>query len=782
MWNLSLRAKLILGAVLIQSAVFALVIFNADRIAHGFLKDQVRVRVETIQPLLNAAIAGLLAQHDYASLNDILVEIRQTKTIEHIEVMDADGVVVGKAGEHCREDQPRMEGVLGSGCHDGHVETEMALRIEGVTVGKVIFGISVSFLQLARESLAKQSGLIALLGLAIATTLISTFNWWLTRNLARLHSAAKKIGLGEYGIETGILPVKNDEIAQLAQSFDTMSRQIKQSHDGLFREIEERKRTELLLRENEQHFRTLANGGATLIWTTDLDKSCNYFNEPWLRFTGRTLEQEVGNGWVTGVHPEDRDHCMNTFVSSFDQRRSFSMEYRLHHADGTYHWIRDDGNPRYDSEGQFIGYIGFCVDITAQKETAAELERYRHHLESIVEERTSAMMIAKDAAEAANRAKSSFLANMSHELRTPMNAIMGMTDLVIRRITDPTQLEQLRKVKHASLHLLSVINDILDISKIEAEHLTLEKVDFKFGLVLENLTSLLDEKITEKGLKLSIDLPPDIARLTLLGDPVRLGQILLNFVGNAVKFTEQGEITVRIRKLAENPGDVLLRCEVQDTGIGISAEDQKRLFTAFEQGDGSTTRKYGGTGLGLAISKRLIESMGGRLGVESTVGLGSLFWFTLPVNKATGDNFTVESIPGPSAEMQLKTTYAGAPILLVEDEPINQEVSLGLLEDVYLSVDLAGDGAQAVAMAQRSHYDLILMDMQMPQMNGVDATRAIRALPGYAHTPILAMTANAFDEDRQICLEAGMNDHIGKPVDTEKLYETLAKWLGIARS
>jgi signal transduction histidine kinase len=411
-----------------------------------------------------------------------------------------------------------------------------------------------------------------------------------------------------------------------------------------------------------------------------------------------------------------------------------------------------------------------------------DLRQHQLHLEDKVAERTAALSIAKEAAEAANRAKSTFLANMSHELRTPMNAIMGMTDLVLRRVTDPKQVDQLTKVITASEHLLHVINDILDISKIEAERLTLEQVDFKLGEVLENLSSMIGHKAAEKHLQLQLDLAPEIAGTLLRGDPMRLGQILINLTGNAVKFTPQGTITLRARISEESATDVLLRFEIQDTGIGISADDQKRLFTAFEQADGSMTRKYGGTGLGLAISQRLARMMGGDVGVSSQPGVGSTFWLTVQVLKAAAGAVP----PAPTfvqgeAEATLQAKYAGTRILLAEDEPINREVSLMLLEDVGLAVDLAADGAEAVELAKHNRYALILMDMQMPNLNGVEAAQLIRALPGYAATPILAMTANAFDEDRMVCLEAGMNDHLGKPVDPEILFETLVKWLEVAQ-
>jgi len=527
------------------------------------------------------------------------------------------------------------------------------------------------------------------------------------------------------------------------------------------------------LQESEQHFRTLADGGSMLIWTTGLDKNCDYVNEPWLRFTGRSMEQELGFGWIEGVHPEDLDRCGQTYNTAFDQRKPLSMEYRMRHADGSFRWIRDDGIPRYDSKGEFLGYIGFCVDITPQKEASIELKQHRHRLEELVFARTAELAAARDAAEAANRAKSVFLANMSHELRTPMNGIMGMTDLALRRATDPKQIDQLNKSKVAAQHLLSVINDVLDISKIEAERLTLEEKNFSLSQVVEDTFQIQAELARSKGLSLSIEIDPALHDL-LCGDTMRLKQILINYTGNAIKFSERGKITVRANAVEEDSHSVLLRIDVIDQGIGISPEEQTKLFHAFTQADDSMTRRYGGTGLGLIISKRLALLMGGETGVESTVGVGSTFWFTAKLRKGV-EAETKQAEEHVDAEALIRKRHSGKKILVVDDEPMNREVAQMQLEFVGLTVDTAENGAEAMTLAQESAYATIFMDMQMPTVNGLEATRMIRELPGYRHTPIIAMTANAFAEDKARCFEAGMNDFLIKPFDPDTMFATLLR-------
>ncbi|MBK5931357.1 hybrid sensor histidine kinase/response regulator [Halochromatium salexigens] len=377
--------------------------------------------------------------------------------------------------------------------------------------------------------------------------------------------------------------------------------------------------------------------------------------------------------------------------------------------------------------------------------------------------------------EQASQAKSEFLANMSHEIRTPLNAIVGLTHLMRKDGVTPPQAKRLDKMESASRHLVSIISDILDLSKIEAGKVQLEAVDFHLPNLVETITSFIGASADAKGLAIDVELGEVPRRLR--GDPTRLRQALLNYVSNAVKFTKAGRIRVRARLLEENGATLQVCFEVQDTGIGIDPEACTRLFQPFEQADQSTSRQYGGSGLGLALTRRLAMLMGGDVGVDSTPGKGSTFWFTACLQHGSGGAPAAEVATGEAPEARLRARPGGAHLLLAEDNAFNREVARELLKNVGLRVDMAVNGREAVAMARDRHYDLILMDVQMPEMDGHDATRAIHALPNRARVPILAMTANVLDQGRQACIEAGMDDFISKPVDIAQLYSTLLQWL-----
>ncbi|MEN3373595.1 PAS domain S-box protein [Dechloromonas sp. ZS-1] len=534
------------------------------------------------------------------------------------------------------------------------------------------------------------------------------------------------------------------------------------------RDITERKKAEEATQAASQYARSLIEASLDPLVTISAEGKITDVNTATEKVTGVSRGRLIGSDFAD--YFTDPQKAREGYQQVFSQGSVTDYPLAIRHASGKVTDVLYNASVYRDAQGNVLGVFAAARDITERKKAEEALAEYSRQLE----QRAIELELAKKAAEAANVAKSAFLANMSHEIRTPMNGIIGMANILRREGVTSKQKHRLDVIDSSAQHLLSVINDVLDISKIEAGKFSLNEAPVVVSSLMANVSSILSDRVKAKGLHLLIEtghLPHN-----LVGDPTRLQQALLNYATNAVKFTETGTVTLRALKQEEIDDSVIVRFEVVDTGIGIPPETMSRLFTAFEQADNSMTRKYGGTGLGLAITQRLAELMGGGVGAESKPGMGSTFWFTVNLKKS-GETLEAATGTASVAEAELQQRYAGKRILVVDDEPINREVVVMHLEAADLVADTAEDGAEAVLMARKNSYAAILMDMQMPKLNGLEATPEIRQIPGYRDTPIIAMTANAFAEDKSQCLAAGMNDFLTKPFNPDQFFSILLRSL-----
>ncbi|NER05525.1 MAG: response regulator, partial [Okeania sp. SIO3C4] len=472
------------------------------------------------------------------------------------------------------------------------------------------------------------------------------------------------------------------------------------------------------------------------------------------------------------LHPDDRNHLDHVLQTTIATAQPYKIEYRIYQPDGSLVYISARGGLLSDISGKVTYLIGTVQDITERKLAEQQLQK------------------AKETAEYANHAKSEFLALMSHEIRTPMNGILGLTHLALQTDLTPYQQDYLTKIQSSGQSLLEIINDILDFSKIEVGKLELESIPFELDQILNHIKNILALKAAEKGLELLFQVGDEIPQY-LIGDSLRLTQVLMNLASNAVKFTETGSVTIGVQLLTYSQETVCLKFQVQDTGIGISPSQMEKLFQSFTQVDASTSRQYGGTGLGLAICKGLVNIMGGIIGVDSELGKGSIFYFEVELGYLwEPDDNSSYQVFNDSRQTQFSSMreleeIQGADVLLVEDNAVNQQIAKELLQKVGLRVDCVTNGKEAIAKVMEQIYDLILMDIRMPGMDGLEATRRIRSLAKeddsatewFAAVPIIAMTANAMNIDRAKSSAAGMNYHLSKPVNPQELYQTLLKWI-----
>jgi len=747
----TVRSRLLLTAIAVEAIMLTLLVSNSLRLLQDSLGTQAENHVAQMAPVLNAALVAPLAQSDTATVQAILDESRAVPGINYLAVIDRNGKLVAISGWPREQALPEVDPGFSLDQKDGipRYDVERPIKLAGQTLGTLRYGLDLSHIIAARHELVTQGIAIALGEILLSAGLLTLLGYWLTRHLSALTRASEAVARGNYTPDPVI--EGNDDVGRLGAAFNAMSRVVGERIGELMSTRDELITLAYTLEQEHARLGALLSSmefGVLFVNPAERTIYANpAFRQLWnipgdVDIQGR----EVARLLALAEHPPAAPEAVAQALLELGRHTEFQR------ADGR--TVTARGYPVQMSDGQAIGRLWTFVDVTLSRLHAQQ------------------MQAALGAAEAASAAKASFLATMSHEIRTPMNGIIGMTQLALDTSLSEEQREYLTWVHTSAESLLSILNDILDFSKIDAGRLDLEQVPFDLHGMVQQTVGLFTAQAGVKKIGLKLDLDPGLPRL-VAGDPIRLRQILTNLLSNALKFTSQGAITVRVAPAAtsaKGSGRLDLHFSVADTGVGIPVDKLEMIFSPFSQADSSITRRFGGTGLGLAIAQRLVAMMDGRLWVESQPGQGSTFQFIVALRQAEA--------PARKAPPAAAAGGAGAHVLVAEDTPVNQRLAQTLLSKRGYRVSLANDGVEALAICQAEAFDLVLMDMQMPNMDGLEATEKIRAWEkdnGRRRVPILAMTANALEADRQRCLEAGMDGFISKPFRADEFLALVAR-------
>lgn len=764
--KLSFRYRFILSFLSIEILFISLIVFFNFTSLTKLSRSLIEEKIETGTTLFTEMVKTPLIVYDLGTLDNQAESFVTLKNIAAVKVFDKEHRLLSNASSDSHIDMDRFEEISGDIGDNGRTFRliDVSIKMDDETIGyaKILFEISES-LEIIDDN-RRWTFLLILIEITISTLIAYIIGNRLTSALNRLTHSAERIAEDE---ETQIpsIGTNGDEIAILSEALVLMQERIRERNSKINDTMMELK--EDILKRNELESKlvfeksinkTLVESANAIIAIMNRDGVMININPYGERFTGYTQEEIASEPyfWARFLQP----HIQDKVVGIINSAKEGNITKSFQNA-----WISIEGEERMfewsnalvlDEKGQMQYVTTIGIDITQQRERQLELEK------------------AKEAAEAAAKAKSDFLANMSHEIRTPLNGIIGLTELVLKSDLTPRQRDFLEKSNLSSHALLDVINDILDYSKIEAGKFDLENKPFELNSVLNNIMSLFEFQAIQKGVTLTLDI--HLEESVMVGDALRLTQILTNLVGNAVKFTEAGSIVIHVLSTDEDEDSVHIQFSVKDTGIGMNSEAQKKLFQEFSQADTSITRKFGGTGLGLAISKQLVQMMEGDIRVESEEGMGSTFIFTAVFGKMKSQS-TQPSVEKISVSQESLDAIKGARILVAEDNTINQIVVVELLEDLEMVVDVAANGKDAVELARTILYDLILMDLQMPILDGFEATKEIRALSEYKEIPIIALSAAVMQKDKELTSAVGMNAHLSKPIDYDALTDTLVRWI-----